>query len=443
MIEKITLYLITLLVYVPGLVYAIKIEKISRYPILLFCFIGMFIFNALGSIFIMFPDLFTRTNFFSYKYILMLNLQAIIFYGVTFIYFHLKKKSYPKKVCQLTFVDKLLRYFLIVMVGIFLGLFFWQVGNPPLLEILTGNLDSYSKIISYRTEKVYSNKYGILPIMGLYVLPILTAVYIFAESSLKKKRSYYDYLLIFGCIFIVALPGGKGNILDIVTALFIAYLLLGGTRGVPKARKPIVYAQLLFWLSVALMPVAILYKFYYSTVVSGVEIFKSFVYRIVGVYSESMAATVAYTETKGFLEGITFPRFKGFLHTSQPIDLGEVMSQFIFNSVNPEGSVPVSALAEGYINFGWIGFILITIITFILIILLQETLNSIPQNLLTFSLIVSYCLFATKISQISIFAFILQPSFTLLFALIIGMRYLFFWFYSEIKIQKAQLRSQR
>jgi oligosaccharide repeat unit polymerase len=373
----------------------------------------------------------------------MLNLQAIIFYGVTFIYFHLKKKSYPKKVCQLTFVDKLLRYFLIVMVGIFLGLFFWQVGNPPLLEILTGNLDSYSKIISYRTEKVYSNKYGILPIMGLYVLPILTAVYIFAESSLKKKRSYYDYLLIFGCIFIVALPGGKGNILDIVTALFIAYLLLGGTRGVPKARKPIVYAQLLFWLSVALMPVAILYKFYYSTVLSGVEIFKSFVYRIVGVYSESMAATVAYTETKGFLEGITFPRFKGLLHTSQPIDSGEVMSQFIFNSVKPEGSVPVSAFAEGYINFGWIGFILITIITFILIILFQETLNSIPQNLLTFSLIVSYCLFATKISQISIFAFILQPSFTLLFALIIGMRYIFFWFCSEIKIQKSQLRSQK
>jgi hypothetical protein len=188
------------------------------------------------------------------------------------------------------------------------------------------------------------------------------------------------------------------------------------------------------------MPVAILYKFYYSTVVSGVEIFKSFVYRIVGVYSESMAATVAYTETKGFLEGITFPRFKGFLHTSQPIDLGEVMSQFIFNS---EGSAPVSAFAEGYINFGWIGFILITIITFILIILLQETIKSIPQNMLTFSLLVSYCMFATKISQISIFAFILEPSFTLLFALIIGMRYLFFLFYSEIKIQKAQLRSQR
>ena len=440
MIEKIALYLITLFVYVPGLIYALKIEKISRYPILLFCFIGMFIFNALGSIFIMFPDLFTRTNFFSYKYILMLNLQAIIFYGVNLIYFHFKKKSYPKKVCKITFVDKLLRYFLIFMVGIFLGIFFWKVGNPPLLEILTGNLDSYSKIISYRTEKVYSNKYGILPVMSLYVLPILTAVYIFAESSLKKKRSYYDYLLIFGCIFIVALPGGKGNILDIVTALFIAYLLLGGTRGVPKARKPIVYAQLLFWLSVALMPVAILYKFYYSTVVSGVEIFKSFVYRIVGVYSESMAATVAYTETKGFLEGITFPRFKGFLHTSQPIDLGEVMSQFIFNS---EGSAPVSAFAEGYINFGWIGFILITIITFILIILLQETLKSIPQNMLTFSLLVSYCMFATKISQISIFAFILEPSFTLLFALIIGMRYLFFLFYSEIKNQKAQLRSQR
>jgi len=44
MIEKISLYLVTLLVYLPWLIYAIKTKKISQYPIVSFCFIGLFFF---------------------------------------------------------------------------------------------------------------------------------------------------------------------------------------------------------------------------------------------------------------------------------------------------------------------------------------------------------------------------------------------------------------
>ncbi len=445
MIEKISLYLVTLLVYLPWLIYAIKTKKISQYPIVSFCFIGLFFFNAVGSIFVMFPDFFTKggffiKNLFSYDYVLMLIIQALIFYAVTSIYFYFNVQKVSKKIQSQKAVDKIFRYILVTFVTASLVFFLLQVGSPPLIEILRGNLDSFEKIISYRTNTIYSTEYGSIAIVSLYFLPLLTAIYIFVESSLKKKRSYYDYLLIVCCIVISALPGGKGNILDLVTALFIAYLLLR-TGAATGERKPIAYKQLFLWLSVSLVPVALLYNIYYSSTNSTFEKFQLFVYRIFGAYSEIMAATVPYTESNGFLGGITLPRFKGLIHSEEPINLSAEMFKFLYGS---SGGAPVSACAEGYINFGWFGFILMTFIIFIIVVLIQEFLRQMPQkDLLTFSLMVIYSLFATKISQISLLAYILEPNFTLIVLLMLTVRYLLVLLCSEIRIQKTHLRSQK
>jgi hypothetical protein len=236
------------------------------------------------------------------------------------------------------------------------------------------------------------------------------------------------------------LPGGKGNILDLVTALFIAYLLLR-TGAATDERKPIAYKQLFLWLSVSLLPVALLYNTYYSSTNTTFERFQLFVYRIFGAYSEIMAATVPYTESNGFLGGITLPRFKGLIHSEEPINLSTEMFKFLYGS---SGGAPVSACAEGYINFGWFGFILMTFIIFIIVVLMQEFFRQMPQkDLLTFSLMVIYSLFATKISQISLLAYILEPNFTLIVLLMLTVRYLLVLLCSEIRIQKTHLRSQK
>jgi hypothetical protein len=75
---------------------------------------------------------------------------------------------------------------------------------------------------------------------------------------------------------------------------------------------------------------------------------------------------------------------------------------------------------------------------------MQEFLRQMPQkDLLTFSLMVIYSLFATKISQISLLAYILEPNFTLIVLLMLTVRYLLVLLCSEIRIQKTHLRSQK
>jgi oligosaccharide repeat unit polymerase len=411
MIEKITLYFITVFIYITWLVYAVKTNKLLKFPIISTVFMGLFIFNALGSILIIFPDSMARNDYFSYDYILMLNVQAIIFYALTSIYFYFFGGNKPIKPTQAKKVDKFFLYILFIFLLLLLLFFFYKVGIPPLLKILSGKFGSRNEIIDYRTETIYSVN-ATLASLVFDIIPMLVGTYAFLNIFIQKKRLYYNYLITGLCVLIAALPGGKGSILRIAIALFFAYLLIQSESS-NAPRKVIFPKRALLGLSTAFIPVLSLFNVYYGSDFSVFEQLKLLIYRIIGVYSESLAATVTYTEKYGFLNGRTLPNIKGILNHN-PIQIGKEMHIFLFNSTR--GNAPISTLAEGYINFGWPGFVLFAIVTFIIVITIQEIFRSMPRNLFTLSLIVVYSMLATRVAQTGLFATLLSLTYTMLFA---------------------------
>ncbi|HEY9634144.1 MAG TPA: hypothetical protein V6D14_12090 [Coleofasciculaceae cyanobacterium] len=375
----------------------------------------------------MFPDFIGRNNYFSYDYILMLNIQAIIFYGLTSIYFYFFKSSPAIRKIQIKRNDSIFLYLIIIILVILLVFFFYKVGRPPLLEILSGKFSSRNEIITYRTEAIYSVN-STLSSLVFDILPMFVGAYALLKSSIPKRRTYYEYLIIGSCIFISALTGGKGSILRIAVALLLAYIISQGEFQAYAPRKPILPKWGFLWFSTAFIPVIFFYNIYYGSEFSAFEQLKLLIYRIIGVYSESLAATVAYAEKYGFLNGRTLPNLKGVL-SHEPIQIGKEMHIFLFGSIR--GNAPISTLAEGYINFGWSGFILFAFATFVVVILIQEILRSMPRNLFTLSLIVIYSILATRVAQTGLFATVLSLTYTILFSFLFLMRAMLVSFFRQ------------
>lgn len=442
MIEKINLYLLTLLVYLPWLIYAIQTKKISKFPVISFCFLGLFVFNAIGSVFIIFPSIFDRKDFFSHEYILMLNLQIVIFYGLTSIYFFFRcsQSQNSKKLLNHKSTNSIFRYFLLGMLSVYLTLFFIKVGSPPLLKIISGSFDSFSKLINYRTETIYSGMHGNLPKISLYFLPMFTAIYIFIEGYVTHKKNSLNYILVGGCILIFSLTGGKGNLIEIAVSLGITYIIVRHYHPL-KEKNKLPYKQICLWLVLLIIPTMWIYRTYLSMLHSS-DIFlgkDGLLYRIIGVYSESMAATVIYVQKNGFLEGNTFPsRISSLIPNYQPIDLHTEMYKFIFGG---SGGASVPACAEAYINFGWIGFIYVTSLIFVLVILIQELLLRMPTNVFSLSLMAIYSYFAIAIAQTTLFGYLLSFTFTIWFIFMFFVRAFIYWLCSDIIKLKHYPRS--
>lgn len=432
--EGIVLYLITLFVYIPWLFFAIRSKKISKFPIISFCFIGMFVCNALGSIFVIFPNMFGRLeyfyypnehNFFSYEYILMVNLQALLFYLITGFYFLLVKKPtykfifYPR-------ADRVFVYLLLLFMMSIIAMYFRNVGYPPLIEMIVRGLSGID-IVHYRVSMTYGLGDYSLYNLGFSILPRLTAIYVFVMGLAKSKKVFSNYLILVLCIIISTFTGGKGGVLGIVLVLIIAYILFcaGYT---PYGRKPVAYKKISVGLVLAFIPTFFMYIKYYGDL-SVFQIFVKILHRIIGS-TELIAAAVIYTQRNGFFNGASFPTIRGLLDHEQ-INLSNEMHLFLFG---PGGGAPTSALTEGFLNFGWAGFIGMAICTFIIIILVQDFVKYLPKDFLSFSLVVMYSFFAFAISYVSLSATFVSLTYVSLFALLIIVRYFLSLIISRKKI---------
>ena len=147
-------------------------------------------------------------------------------------------------------------------------------------------------------------------------------------------------------------------------------------------------------------------------------------HRLFVVYSEALALSVPFVEEYGKFGGVTLPTVRGLLPHKQllievPMHIyafdaehaHQVFSNYVFSAGAPKlgrlewfsGSMPVSALAEGYINFGWAGFLLFGVMTFASVILVQEILWRLPLGLLPQALMAWYGYLAVTLSMHSVF----------------------------------------
>jgi hypothetical protein len=92
-----------------------------------------------------------------------------------------------------------------------------------------------------------------------------------------------------------------------------------------------------------------------------------------------MAASVPFVDAHGYLGGVTMPNVKG-LFPHERFNLEAAMHGFLaagsesLSQVALPGASPVPATAEGYVNFGWPGFVLFSVVAFASVVVVQEIL---------------------------------------------------------------------
>lgn len=406
MLPYVALYACTLLVYLPGLIFIANRQRILQFPVTAFTFLGLFVFNAAGSIFVMLPELPQRDDFFSLNYLYALNLQAVLFYLVAFPYVAVSRPAPTGFTCDRPVDGAFLKVLLMFAAGI-VGLYVVNVGLPPLLVILKGGR-SLHEIVALRTQAVYGRGDFWLYNLGFTTIPLIAAIHVLAIRSADPGALRGARWIVAACILVNALPGGKGAVLDFCTALLVAYFLIAGwndrmplvPRVAARPRMRFSYGRTALYLAAAFVPVLAMYRLYLGPVIGMGKMLLELAYRIVGVYSESMAAAVRYVELKGTLNGIQLPTVHG-LFTHERLQIEPEMHHFMFGA---PGAVPISGPMEGYINFGWSGFLVFCVATFASMIFIEQVLRSAPRNVFTVSILAFYCVLATKASQVSLFA---------------------------------------
>ena len=266
MLGRLILYLVTLAIYTPYAIVCVRRRYYIKFPFVFFTYMGMYVLNALGSIYMYLPGLFPeipRTDYFSYSFAIALNLQAVIFFVFAVPY---TRSARP---VALDINRKGIGTFtgfiaLFAVIGGLIAMYAKKVGVPPGLENLSGSLLTQSAVIAYRVNNTYFlpdyNVYN----LGFTTFPLVVAALAWVSYLRYGKIVYFTPLLL--CMFVSIFPGGKGNILDMVQLLLIILVIWNhsGHALSDKTRKK------LLWLvgSILLVStgfVVMMYRLYYGS----------------------------------------------------------------------------------------------------------------------------------------------------------------------------------
>jgi hypothetical protein len=134
---------------------------------------------------------------------------------------------------------------------------------------------------------------------------------------------------------------------------------------------------LLLLMIFAALPTLLIYLMYYPGSDNDlIKVFQLLMFRTFGSYTESIAASVPFVQEAGWLRGLSFPNAGGLLPWER-VNIEAALHYYMafwkvtFQFSGLVGSASLPAVAEGYINFGWIGFIGTALILFFVLIIFQ------------------------------------------------------------------------
>jgi hypothetical protein len=433
------LFVVILLFYLPGLIAIVRIPKLAAMPVLTFTFMGMFLFTAVGSLQVM-----TRIRFQYYllpnnewtstaagtigsgEFVVMLLLQAFLFYVVVVPYIYFRRIP-PYLRNNENSTDLKLRRILAISTVIILTFYYYKVGRFLLFDLLAGNINRLN-ILEFRAFTYGLKEYPFFR-LGFLVFPALIAALSVGIASAKGSMKVSDFLWIAGCLVPSLLLAEKAAILNMAAVLFIAYIAQLGAQG--RSLQSVLTWKTMLAVAAAFLPTLVTYMVYFNTPSDNFgEISDQFVFRVIGVYSEALASTVGFVQEHGYLNGTTLPNIKGLLPHDR-FNLEAAMHAYIaglsFDShsftSSLSGSTSVPATGEGYVNFGWPGFILFSIALFLCVIIFQELLLRLRMAATGLALSAWYGYLGFILFTTSLFA-----TFVSLIHTIIAMAVISFWF---------------
>lgn len=395
------IYGLIISVYVPGVIALLRLPRLALMPIVSFSFLGMLLFTALGSWMII-----TRGNHFlgslsSDTYLNMLIAQCLLFYVVVGPYVMLRKRTKIKTGAPGT--DESVRAVLMMLTVGILIVYYLKVGKFLLFDLLAGHINRLN-ILDYRALTYGLKEYPLFR-LGFLVFPALAAALSVGIASRRGRLNMVDV----GCIVLCMIPplllAEKAAILHMAVIVFIAYTLHLGMQQRPLGSA--VNPKIMLIGLITLVPTIAAYIAYLGSADGLQHLPRQILFRIFGVYSEGMAATVRYTDLHGFFNGATLPTFKG-LFPHERIHLDVVMHTFLAAGTEVQGAAipgatPVPANAEGYANFGWLGFVLFSAAAFGCIVMVQELLSRLRLGGLSMALMAWYGYLGFILSTTSVF----------------------------------------
>ncbi len=369
------LYLLVLAAYAPGLYAIARLPRLAAMPVITFTFLGMFLFTAVGSILVMTQPHFALGSLLSKEYVAMLVLQPGTFYLLAGPYVAWKRAP-ADRLPNTAAADRLLRDLLLLASVAILAAYYVKTGRFLLFDLLAGRINRLN-ILEYRAITYGLPEYPFFR-LGFFVFPALAAALTMAMASAGGRPRVRSLAIVGACLLPPLLLAEKAALLHMGAVLFIAYACLLGTSGRPLSAG--LNHKTLLLLLCAFVPTALTYLAHFSAETNSLRaIWEQFIFRIAGVYSETLAATVPFVEQHGYLGGTTMPNLKGLL-PHERFNLEAAMHAFLASGTeyNPRsvlaGASPVPATGEGYVNFGWPGFFAFSVVSFGCVIAFQEVL---------------------------------------------------------------------
>lgn len=399
---RVPFYLITLGVYGLGL-YRLILRRVPQTCPVLFCwFLGTFLLDGIGVIFVMYPPEFAAGEFYSDEYLLQVNLFALLFYVLIWAYAPRRRRSLGIRLNRVARADRALAAFLLAAIVTIVGVFFLVEGPPTLLKVFDGSLRGGAAIAEHR-QRTYYGSPG-LPIwsLGLALLPgVLAVMAVLMGVLLNRRAGAVCMLLLVFCLATGALIGGKGSS-AVNVVLPVAMLAVAGAGRLP----PRSYRRILAVGGSTVLVGAVVTAVMYSVYLPGVdseETVQRGLHRVFVAYAEGHAAAIRRYHVEGAHNGRTLPRY-GLL-THEPIAAGTELYRFVSGGT---GAISHSALAIGYGNFGWPGFLLFFVLIGAVLVGVEEILCRLPGNTFTLALLTLCCYFGFRLAYSCIFAVFLS-----------------------------------
>ena len=203
--------LVIFLVYLPGLLFIAKSKTIGRYPIPLFCFLGLFVFNAAGSVIVLTKEYsYSGVYLVNIEYVWMLVLQPLIFYMICGPYIRLRC-GYSVELKG----DKADRPFSVIVIFAILAvlwLYRQEVGHFLIFELLAGNVHSQS-VLAYRQAFSYGLENFTYYRIGLVVLPAILLAHTLLVCLAKRSFDLGSVGILAFCVLLPTILAEKSMFL--------------------------------------------------------------------------------------------------------------------------------------------------------------------------------------------------------------------------------------
>lgn len=394
------LYVLVLLAYLPGVIALFVWRKCWHFPILCFAFLGMFFFNAIGSISVFSVDKLYLLNFdtadVAVELTLVLALQVTMFYLVAGTYLALRPTVKMTPVADGNDHSLLLIGILIIVL---LGtLYYEETGTFLIFKFLDGSMNM-ENALQFREKYLFGLKWWSLYNVGFFFLPLFLSSYALIMFLIDRRQAWFVFMTLVVCLGSYITLGSKSGVLIFTLTFTITYLTYSGMTG-RDLTEFLRFRKFWFFVGTSLV---LLYTGYDKAMqgdVSPTSFAQQIWYRVFVTYPETLAGALSYFHDFGGLGVSVLPTIRGLLPHDQ-ISLSIELHRYIAGA---PGGMLVPFVGEVFLIGGWLALILLVPVVFAVLIALQEISFLGRSRVAAIAFTASYAFMALNISLNGMFA---------------------------------------